>query len=371
MKLLLINSIGRTKWGGGEKWMIMAAKNLSAKGHDVSIVCTPNSIVEMESKAEGIRVFPIKINSDFSLSGYVKLKRLIVSKGIDAVIGCQNRDARIAGFISKYHAKNKVLVISRQGVQLMHNSIKYKLTFIPFCDGILTNTISIKKEYDSYGWWRDEFVKVIYNGVEALENNSPPYNYAQHLPKDEKNPVIILSTGRITKQKGFKYLISAAQKIVEEQSNVYFFIAGKGKLENELKSQIHKLKLDKHVFLLGFQKDIPSLLKGASLFVLPSLYEGMPNSVMEAMAYGLPVISTNVNGVSELMQDSIHGNIIPSSNTESIVNSIQNMIEKDNFQEIGELGKKHVEKHFTVQKMADNLEAYLISGCDRKQKSNN
>ena len=70
---------------------------------------------------------------------------------------------------------------------------------------------------------------------------------------------------------------------------------------------------------------------------------------------------------TELMNDTKHGRIIPSANVESIVNSVKEIIEKDNFNKIGEEGKKHVEQHFTVHQMVDNLEKYLISELDKKQ----
>lgn len=365
MKLLLINSIGRTKWGGGEKWMLMAAKNLIQRGHEVYISCTSNSILEAKAKADNLPVLPVNIYSDFNLIALMKLRKYFIDKQFDVVIGCQNRDVRLTGFLVKKMLKTNTLVFSRQGVQLLSNALKYKYTFMPFCDGIITNTKSIKAIYDSYGWWNNDYVKVIYNGVESDFDQVNEFDYSQYI-KHSTKPFIVLSTGRLSTQKGFKYLIEAAKDVVKVHPNVYFFIAGKGKLRNELLEQIARNNLKSNVFLIGFQENVSSLLKGTNLFVLPSLYEGMPNSVMEAMAFGIPVISTNVNGVSELMQDKEHGFIIPSADVPSIVNHVLKMVEDENYREMGKAGQSHVRDHFTVDKMVDKLEMHLISEIDKK-----
>ena len=115
---------------------------------------------------------------------------------------------------------------------------------------------------------------------------------------------------------------------MEDNSHVHFFIAGKGKLEKSLKALVVKYNLDRNIFFLGFRKDVPSLLKGADVFLLPSLYEGMPNAVMEALSIGLPVICTKVNGVSELMEGGKHGIIVPPSDSDAIYAAINQMLDE-------------------------------------------
>ena len=357
-----MNSIGRSKWGGGEKWMLMTAKNLISRGHEVYIGCSANSLLEQHSKAENLPVLPINIYSDFSLLGILKLKQYYKQKAFDVIIGCQNRDVRTAGYLVKKILKSKCLVYSRQGVQLLNKSIKYKFSFLPFCDGIITNTYSIKKEYDSYGWWDNDFVKVIYNGVESQNNDLATFSYNQYLKPSTKNPFIIFSAGRLSTQKGFRYLIDAAKKVVINHPETYFFIAGKGKLQRELNEQIVQNGLASNVFLIGFHENIIPLLKKADLFILPSLFEGMPNALMEAMSVGVPVISTNVNGVGELMQDQKHGFIIPPADPEALSRSILKMVEDKNCRDMGLEGKKHVANNFTVDKMVDEIESFLEEG---------
>ncbi|MBI9064143.1 MAG: glycosyltransferase [Marinilabiliaceae bacterium] len=358
MRLLLINSIGKNKWGGGEKWMILAAKGLISKGHQVTIACHKHSILEQKTKEENIPFTPVSIYTDLSLSGYYQLKHFIKHHQPELIIACQNKDVRIAGYIAKQ--LGFPIVLSRQGVQLLHNLLKYRLGFYPFCHGIITNTHSIKKEYDSYGWWDDKYVKVIHNGVTTVKEVPNRFDYSDYLPSEEKKPFIVLSTGRLTTQKGFKFLIEAARNIVAQHQNAHFFIAGQGKLEKELKTLTKRTGLSENIHFLGFQNDIPALLAGADLFVLPSLYEGMPNSVMEALAHGLPVVCTQVNGVSELMNNGEHGITIPPGDPKALEEAILQLMGENELKTLGTKGQQHVEKNFSIERMVENLENHLL-----------
>lgn len=358
MRLLLINSIGRKKWGGGEKWMLLAASELIKKGHHVVIGCRKKSIIEQRAKELQIQVVNLDIYTDFSFIGFFQLREAIKKEQIDLVIGCQNKDVRVAGFTSNIIKGPPI--ISRQGVQLLSNSSKYKWTFLPFCDGIITNTYSIKKEYDSYGWWNDDFVKVVFNGININGIGTEPMDISTIIPHSEKKPFVIVSTGRLAKQKGVEYLIEAAKPIVDQYPHVHFIWAGQGKLESALRTKIANLNLALNFHLIGFQKNVSSLLKAADLFVLPSLYEGMPNSLMEALAHGLPAVSTNVNGVNELMIEEEHGVITNAGDSEVLQKAIIEMLNNKDLRKLGENAKHHVSTTFSIERMANDLESYLL-----------
>ena len=367
MRVLFINSIGRNKWGGGEKWMINAAKGLKAKGYEVEIACFSDSELQTRSAKAGITVVPMSIFTDFSIGGYRALRKHLKTNEVDVIVGCQNKDVRLAGIYKKFSKKN-LIVLSRQGVELLHDSFKYKYSFLPYCDGIITNTLSIKSKYDNFGWWKDEsYVKVIHNGVEKADEAIEAFDYSALLPDDVSQPIIILSTGRITEQKGFKYLIKGSNDVIKANKRIHIFIAGKGKCESELKALVKQLGLDGNIHFLGFRTDVPALLKGADLFILPSLYEGMPNSVMEAMAYGVPVISTDVNGVRELMINKKHGLIIPSADSEAIKSALNELLTQNSLLALGAEGKKHVQTNFLISKMIDNLESHLLGKMQERE----
>ncbi|WP_439182873.1 glycosyltransferase [Carboxylicivirga taeanensis] len=365
MRLLFINSIGKNKWGGGEKWMVLAAKELMEKGHHVLVGCRKHSVLERRAKQFGVKVVNFNIYTDVSLLGAMQINKVVKQEKIELIIGCQNKDVRVAGLLSKLIGGP--LVISRQGVQLLRKSVKYKWSFAPLCDGIITNTQSIKKEYDSFGWWDDDYVKVIHNGIPFVEDNVEPFDLKSVFAFERKDVRVVLSTGRLASQKGFEFLIEAAKKVVAETKHVHFIIAGTGKLEGALKRQVVQAGLTDNVHLIGFQSNVQSLLMVADIFVLPSLYEGMPNSLMEALASGVPSISTDVNGVAELMIDKEHGYIIPSGDAQHLAVAISKLLADDELADKGNRAKEHVRNKFSVENMAVNLELHLQSLIDKRK----
>ena len=118
-----------------------------------------------------------------------------------------------------------------------------------------------------------------------------------------KNVKILFTLGWLIERKGFNYLIEAMDIILKERKNVFCFIGGSGKLKEKLQSQINDLKLEKYVKLIGFIPDeaLPLWMNACDIFVLPSLSEGNPTVMFEALGFGKPFVGTNVGGVPEVI----------------------------------------------------------------------
>lgn len=339
--------------------MIMAATGLMSMGHNVVVVCRKNSVLGKRAKEENVTVKEIAANSDFDLVACWMFCRFFKDFQPEAVIGCQNKDWRVAS-VALRAIGSDAKVYSRQGLQLLKNHWWYKWTVRTFCDGIITNTHTIKKEYESFLPVESDFIKVIFNGVEELKEDGDSFDFSPWISSVEEKPIIVLSTGRLAKQKGFKFLVEAAGKIVEQQNNVYFFLAGQGRLEKELKRLIRKNHLEKRFFLIGFQEDISSLLRAADVFVIPSLYEGMPNSVLEAMSYKLPVVASNVNGVSELIKNGENGFSIDSGDVSQLIEKLNFLISDESKRiELGEKGHSFVRENFSIDRMVREFDGFL------------
>lgn len=142
-------------------------------------------------------------------------------------------------------------------------------------------------------------VTVIPNGVdvERFQEALPVPNAELGAPPETK---WIITVGRLHPQKGHQLLIEAVAPLLQTHPEWRLMIAGDGPLRPELQRQIDELGCRERIVLLGFRDDVPRLLKTASLFVLPSLWEGQPNVISEAMAAHLPVIASDVEGVRSL-----------------------------------------------------------------------
>lgn len=160
--------------------------------------------------------------------------------------------------------------------------------------------------------------RVIKNGIVLRD-----YGMA---PRSSLDPIIrILNVGRLTEQKSQTDLIAAAHLLIQRRLSVHIDIVGEGELRANLAQQIQHVGMTDHVKLLGFRDDIQSLLQRADIFVLPSLDEGMPISLLEAVACHVPVITTAVGDIPKLIVDGESGVIVEPRNPLGLADAIQQL----------------------------------------------
>jgi len=360
MKILLLNSIGRNKFGGGEKWVISAAKGLQDAGHTVYLGCRSNSMLESRARERGIAVRNFNVLSDFSPYNIIKLTQLLKTENIDVVLS-KNREFGIAG-IAGYFA-NTPLVVARHGLPLRRKISKHKFLLNKFADGIIVNAASTKEMYVENGWFPEDFVKIIYNGID-LNTSCDPMPFETMYPGKK----IIVSTGRLSAQKGFSYLIDAAAILKQKRDDVMIIVLGEGKLRESLMQRARTSGVDKMIQFPGFVKAVGPYLKGCDLFTLPSLYEGLSNAAIEAMAFGKPAILSDVNGAREIVTDGVNGVIVPPRDADSLANAMHDLLsDEEKRVTYGKKASSYVQEVFSIDKMVRKLEAYF----EKKLKAKN
>lgn len=166
---------------------------------------------------------------------------------------------------------------------------------------------------------RNKKVSVILNPMEC--SNVPVHDF-------EKENKEIVSVGRLERQKNQKVLIDAFAMIANEFTDYILTIYGEGTLREQLEKQVNDRGLINRVRLPGAQKDIFDKIKGATVFVLSSDYEGLPNALIEAMAIGLPCVSTDCTpgGARELICSGINGEIVMTNNSTAIAEGLRRLL---------------------------------------------
>ncbi|MCA1745982.1 MAG: glycosyltransferase family 4 protein [Bacteroidales bacterium] len=295
------------------------------------------------------------------MPGFFRLLKFLRQQQIEMVVCGQNKDTKIAAVAA--WMLGGVSVIARHGLQLISKKWKYKFIFTKMIQGVITNSASIKREYDGYGWFPKDFVKVIFNGYTAPEQVTA-FDYRSQFDLS-REAVVIVSTGRLAKQKGYEILIEAAEIARDQSENWVFFIAGKGKLEKKLKRQVKNGRLSGYVRFLGFIDDVGPYVKGSDLFVLPSFYEGMPNSVMEAMGLGKCCVVTAVNGNNELIRNDREGLLVQPGDAAALYEGIKKVADDPELAEkMGMNALKCLSETFSEEIMIDEVEAFLKSKID-------
>ena len=159
--------------------------------------------------------------------------------------------------------------------------------------------------------------------------------------------ILIGAVGRLSEEKGFHHLISAASRLIQEGQPVGLIIAGEGHLREQLQQQINELELQDHVRLVGFLSDPRELYRAIDLFVLSSLREGLPNVVLEAMASSRAVIATKCNGIPGLVRNGQNGFVIPVDDEDAIYQAVRRCLLTDALRyQLANAGRRTVEERF-------------------------
>ena len=171
--------------------------------------------------------------------------------------------------------------------------------------------------------------------------------------------------GSLFKVKGFPYLLQAFKKVFDKNSKVKLLIVGTGDQEQCLRDEIIRLGLKDNVLLLGFRNDIPELLNLFDIYVCSSISEGLSLSVMEAMSAGKVIISTNVGGNAELIQDGQNGLLVPSKDPDALAEKILFLLNNDSLmRQLSAKAREDAIEFYSLRKMIDtyqNLYEELLS----------
>lgn len=199
-------------------------------------------------------------------------------------------------------------------------------------------------------------VQVVHNGIltnDFASTDPRSGKTEQTIRKDSKqNPEIILTVARLVEQKGLQYLLKAIPLV----PGPLFLFAGDGPDRDDMERDIKELNIGNRVRILGYRDDIPELLSECSAFVLPSLYEGHPLSVMEAMAAGRPVIASDIKGIDEIIVNGVSGYLVPPRNPEALASAIRKLTQdKELAGRIAEAGRQRIEGEFSADTMANKV----------------
>ena len=175
----------------------------------------------------------------------------------------------------------------------------------------------------------------------------------------------IVTVGRLVEKKGMKFAIRAIAKLVKKYPHIEYTIVGDGPLRERLALLIKTLKLENHVTLYGAatHSEVVKILNKAHIFVLSSVdgsdgnQEGIPNALKEAMACGIPVVSTFHAGIPELVEDKVSGLLALQGNSGDLAKKIQYLImHPEKWVSMGQAGRKKVEQEFEIENTVDKLE---------------
>jgi len=205
---------------------------------------------------------------------------------------------------------------------------------------------------------RRERAAVIPNGIDVAQWNDLPDPATARLELGlGKDDFVVGTVGRLQEQKGHIHLLDAAARVLRQRPEAVFLIAGYGPLRDALERRAADLGLAERVWFLGYRRDVRSILAALDVFVLPSLWEGMSNAMLEAMAAARPVVATAVDGNLDQVVHRETGLLVPPGDSAALAVAILEIAQDpEAAREMGRRGRRRVEAEFSLDRMT---RAYL------------
>jgi len=373
-KIRILQLVNGFAIGGGEIKLLDLAKGLNRDKYEVYVASVGQS-GPLENRfreaADDLVVFRKKFAFDFSL--IYRVFRYTRERKIDLVqttlpyadfIGPPA--AKLAGvkhvisWETLSHGKDDPLR-SKLRHHLAYRLAMKMVTKIVAVSGETRTSIIVNRKIPK------KKIEVIYYGVDTdLFEPSPEkmLSIRKALHLSDKN-IVLLTVARLEKVKGHSYLIKASKEIIQLFPSVRFVFAGDGNYRPHLEKMVEEYSISDYFRFLGFRKDVVNLLKMADIFVLPSVKEGLPNVLLEAMAVAKPIVATAVSGVPEIIFNGQNGYLVPAKDSEALKNSIIKLVEsREVRKKMGNTGRRLVEKEFSLNKMIkdfENLYDYLYA----------
>lgn len=223
--------------------------------------------------------------------------------------------------------------------------------FLPVCEFLKERLIQEGCE--------EKKIVVHHSGIDCAKLE---YVHRQRVPGE---PMKALTIARLIEKKGVAFAIDAVSRLLSKGEKIEYTVVGDGVLREDLQQLIERMGIEGHVKLVGWKthEEVKVLLEESHVLIAPSLtteggdQEGIPNAIKEAMASGLPVISTFHSGIPELVTDGISGLLVPERDADSLADALMHLLSRpEKCKEMGLAGRKQVEQKFDTNSLNKQLE---------------
>lgn len=368
-RIKIVHIVNSLDTGGLEKGLINLVNGMEQSRFENNICCLTKAGKLKKEVIENIGVISMFKRSGTDLRLYINLVNYL--KKIKPTIVHTRNWAGIDGLLCAKLANISIIIHSEHGfesIDILKQDIKRKIirkiALAAIADKIITVSMNLKKRLINELNIKSEKIVHIPNGVNINKFDNEGREYARQKFGFKQDSFIIGIVARLDPIKNHRTLIYAFKKVVHNHPRINLIIVGDGTLGNELKHLVSQLGILNEVVFMGERNDVSEILKTFDIFVLPSLSEGMSNTILEAMATGLPVIASDVGGNSELVANEKTGFLFQKQDIQGLKEKIEKYICVTGLKNAhGYAGRNRVLKKFSLNQMIyryQNLYSELV-----------
>ena len=353
--------------GGLEKLVVEFATKPPRNFLPIVFCLKEKGELAQEVENSGVKVLALSKKEGFDTLLIFRLALLFQKEKI-SIVHTHNFAAYLYGTLAARVAGVPIVIDTEHGVylspQIRHKVLTKMIS--PLVNKVIAVSDDVKKAVSSHDYISESRIVTITNGIDinkySQRDNAAAKKRELGLSGETE---VIGNVARLSPEKDHKTLLEAFSLVSKKVPSVKLVIAGDGILMEELEIETKELGMEDNVIFLGLRKDVPELLSTFDLFVLSSIREGIPLTILEAMAAGLPVVGTNVGGIGEVVMDGETGFVVPSRDPIALADAIVKILsDKCMAKEMGLKGKKRGIESFSIEQTIRKYEGlyrdYLI-----------
>ncbi len=343
---------GTLEPGGTENQIFFLCKYIDRSKFSPFLISLRGGLMREDFESIGIPVIVIGKRFKFDIPAFFRIcLNLLKTKPdiLQTFMFTSNTWGRIAGLMCRI----PVIIASERSTDRWKKKVHFLIdTFLGFfTDVIVCNCSTVKQHYEKKLGYTGRKLIVIPNGVEIESNEKIGKSMSGNKEK------IVLAAGRLSTEKGIEYFIKGARIVLDRMKNVRFIIAGRGQLRNELEKLANDYGIKDYVVFTGYRRDVRTLIAFSDVVVLPSLWEGLPNVLLEAMALKKPVVATDVGGVCEIVKNGENGFLVRPACASEIAEKILKILSDERMSlKMGENGYRFVKENFDIIRMVSSYQ---------------
>lgn len=357
--LTILHTESSGGWGGQEIRILTESAGMIGRGYNVKIICQRKTKIYSEAIKMNIPVVALPIGHK-KISSLLILHKWLKKNPADIINTHSSTDSWLTALAILFLKKRPKVIRTRHVSAPVSKNLPTTWLYTKASDYIVTTGEKIRRTLIENNGFSPKKITSIPTGID--ENYFTPgekLTARKKLSLPEKRFIIgIVAT--IRSWKGHIYLIQAVAKL--KDPNIHLLIVGDGPSRHLIEAELIKTNLTKQTTMAGNQADVVPWLQSMDLFVLPSYAnEGVPQSLIQAMLCNIPVISTPVGSIEELVINDKTGVLVPPKDAENLKKSIAEVMHSDVYRDqSAQSGREHALKHYTKSKMLDDMESVFI-----------
>jgi glycosyltransferase involved in cell wall biosynthesis len=366
----LLEVVTRLDVGGVPAHLMLLLEGLRSRGYEITVACG-ECIPEHERKLAALGIPLVRLPLRRLLSpiadgrGLVELYRLIRSHQFDIVHthmskaallgGCAARLARARIVVNTAHNLGSI-AMPRAWLRALF-WIYDKLLLSLTADAVVTVSERVRDTVVRNGLLSARKVFSIHNGIRPTPGDVHSFAPLEAIDVG-RDRLVVGTVARLVWFKGLHDLVAAAPAVVKAFPQTVFVLVGDGPQRDHLEHEANELGVAANFIFLGERHDVPSLLRGFDLFVLPSVSEGLPITILEAMAAGKAVIATEVGGVPELVEHGVTGLLVPPRDPTALGAALISLLgDRPRRSAMGRSGRQRLARAFNAERMVAETDA--------------